>query len=178
MTPEVVRTKLWREAADKHLYVILDGAQNQSLLDVIDAAEDLRYECLFTGKLEPDMAEVAPYLVELTEDSDFTQWVFEQGWAQNWGIFVVSPDELGEVWRHLRRHTRVRDANRRQLFFRYYDPRVLSAFLPTCDERQLREFFGLVDMFFAELEGGGGLSCFSLAEGKLVTQVTELVKKA
>ena len=173
MTPEVVRSKLWREAADRHLYVILDGAQNENLLDVIDATEGLRYECLFTGKLEPDMAEVAPYLIELTEDGAFTKWLFEQGWAQNWGIFVTSPDELGDVWRHLRQHTRVFDAKRQRLYFRFYDPRVLTAFLPTCDERQLREFFGLVDMFFAEVEGGGGLQAYSIADGKLVTEVVE-----
>ena len=173
MTPESVRTKLWREGADKHVYVILDGAQNDSLLDVFDDTEGLERECLLTGKLEPDMAEVAPYLVELTEDSPFTKWLLENGWAQNWGIYLVSQGDLGEVWRHLRQHTLVYGPDRTQLFFRFYDPRVLSAFLPTCDTRQLSDFFGLVDLFVAEVEGGGGARAYSLADGKLVTEVID-----
>ena len=28
------------------------------------------------------------------------------------------------------------------LYFRFYDPRVLESFLPTCSEEQLDEFFG------------------------------------
>ena len=173
MTPESVRTKLWREGADKHVYVILDGAQNDSLLDVFDDTEDLARECLFTGKLEPDMAEVAPYLVELHEEDAFTKWLFEQGWAQNWGIFLVSRGDLGEVWRHMRQHTRVYGPDRTRLFFRFYDPRVLAAFLPTCDAKQLQDFFGLVDLMVAEVEGGGAANVYSLADGKLVTEVVE-----
>ena len=32
------------------------------------------------GDLEPDMAEVAAYLVLLEVDSPFTQWVLTEGW--------------------------------------------------------------------------------------------------
>ncbi len=173
MTPESVRSKLWRESVDKHLYVILDGAQNETLLDVFDDTEGVEYECLFTEKLEPDMAEVAPYLVELKEGAPFTKWLLDQGWAQNWGIFVISESDLAEAWRHLRQHTRVFGPDRRRLYFRFYDPRVLNSFLPTCDGRQLADFFGRVELFIAEQEGGGGALAYSIADGKLVTEVVE-----
>lgn len=177
MTPESVRSKLWREAADKHVYVLLDGAQNESLLDVFFEHPDLEYECLLGGKLAPDMQEVAPYIVELHEDAPFTQWLLENGWAQHWGIFVVSQGDLGEVWRHLRQHTQVRSPDGVELFFRYYDPRVLAAFLPTCDAKQLAEVFGdgVVNLFLAEMEGGEGLHAYSLANGELVTEVVKAV---
>jgi hypothetical protein len=175
MTPEFVRSKLWREGEDKHVYVILDGAQNETLLDVIDDSEGLEYECLMTDKLEPDMQEVAPYLVHLLEDAPFTKWLMKNGWAQNWGIFLTSKGDLGEVWRDMRQHVMVSDRQGKRLFFRFYDPRVLNAFLPTCDSKQLTEFFGRVDMFVAELEGGQGAHAFSLADDQLVT---ELVGKA
>lgn len=176
MIPESVRSKLWREGVDKQVYVILDGAQNENLLDVIADAEGLQVRCLFSGKLEPDMQEVAPYLVQLVEDSPFTQWLMDNAWAQNWGIFLTSGAELGEVWRHLRRHTQVFDPTRRRLYFRFYDPRVLTAFLPTCDTRQLEAFFGgRVDLFIAEREGGEGALAFSCANGELVTEVIDVV---
>ena len=174
MTPDPVRSKLWREGADKNVYAILDGAQNENLLDVFDDTEGIEYECLFTGKLEPDMAEVAPYLVRLTEGEPFTKWLLDPGWAQNWGIFVISEGDLGEAWRHLRRHTRVYGPDRHRLYFRFYDPRVLNAFLPTCDSPQLTEFFGLVDFFLAEQEGGEAAFAYSLADGKLVTEIVEV----
>ncbi|WP_418316686.1 DUF4123 domain-containing protein [Piscinibacter sakaiensis] len=173
MTPESVRSKLWREAADKHLYVILDGAQNENLLDVFDDHPDLEYECLFTQRLEPDMAEVAPYLVELHEGEAFTKWLFEQGWGHNWGIFVITAGDLGDAWRHLRQHVRVYGPDRSRLYFRYYDPRVLHAFLPTCQGPQLADFFGPVEMFVAENEGGAGARIYARADGQLVTEVIE-----
>ena len=49
-------------------------------------------------------------------------------------------------------------------------PRVLNAFLPTCDPPQLASFFGLVDLFVAEREGGQGALAHSLADGQLVTE--------
>lgn len=171
MIPESVRTKLWREGVDKQVYVILDGAQNENLLDVMADAEGLEYHCLLKGKLEPDMQEVAPYIVHLVEEAPFTKWLMEHGWAQNWGIFLTSEADLDSVWRHVRQHTRVMDPNRRRLYFRFYDPRVLNAFLPTCDAKQLEAFFGLVEFFVAEREGGDGALAYSMADGKLVTEV-------
>lgn len=171
MIPETVRSKLWREGVDKQVYVILDGAQNDSLLDVMADAEGLEYRCLLTGKLEPDMQEVAPYLIQLVEDAPFTQWLMANGWAQNWGIFLSSDADLGSVWRHVRQHVQVFDPDRRRLYFRFYDPRVLNAFLPTCDGKQLEAFFGLVDLFIAEREGGDGALAYSLADGQLVSEV-------
>lgn len=171
MIPEFVRSKLWREGEDKQVYVILDGAQNANLLDVMADSEGLEYECLMMDKLEPDMQEVAPYIVHLVEDAPFTKWLMEHGWAQNWGIFLTSHGDLGEVWRDMRQHMMVYDPKGERLFFRFYDPRVLNAFLPTCDGKQLAEFFGRVDLFIAELEGGQGAHAFSVADGKLVTEL-------
>lgn len=169
-TPEPIQARLFREGEDRHVYVILDGAQNENLLDVFDDHQELERECLWFGRLEPDMQEVAPYLVELDEDAPFTRWVLDHGWAQNWGIFVVSDEDLATVWRHLRQHTRIFDPQNRRLYFRYYDPRVLHAFLPTCDGKQLSEFFGPVASFIAEVEGGAGGVAYALANGELVTE--------
>jgi hypothetical protein len=172
--PDVVRNRLWHDRADLQVYVILDGAQNETLLDVMADHEELDYRCLINDKLEPDMQEVAPYLIHLVEDAPFTQWLLEHGWAQNWGIFLTSQEELPSVWRHLRQHTRVWSPERRRLFFRFYDPRVLNAFLPTCDAGQLEAFFGNVDQFVAEREGPGAWA-YSLADGALVTEGIEAV---
>jgi hypothetical protein len=47
-------------------------------------------------------------------------------------------------------------------FFRYYDPRVLRNFLPTCDAAQLREMFGPVDRFDLEAPDSSSLLRYRL----------------
>ena len=44
--------------------------------------------CLYRGELQPDMAEVAPYLVKLDRDAPFTDWVLDRGWGNHWGVFA------------------------------------------------------------------------------------------
>ena len=48
----------------------------------------------------------------------------------------------------------VADEDGQTFFFRFYDPRVLRAFLPTCSPSQLTDFFGPVRAMIVESEGG------------------------
>ena len=41
------------------------------------------------------------------------------------------------------------------MLFRYYDPRVLRAFLPTCTRDELRTVFGGIECFWIEGEEPG-----------------------
>ena len=61
------------------------------------------------------------------------------------------------------------------MYFRFYDPRVFRMFLPTCDETQLRDFFGGVDFFIAEGESQSTAEVWSLADGKLIRESTSEV---
>jgi hypothetical protein len=69
---------------------------------------------------------------------------------------------LYDLRRHLRRLLQVRTEARETLFFRYYDPRVLRAFLPTCDRAQLAEFFGPIQRFDLEETDSAKLRRFRL----------------
>jgi hypothetical protein len=40
---------------------------------------------------------------------------------------------------------------RERMYFRFYDPRVLHVFLPTCTPAQKREFLGLISGIFHEV---------------------------
>jgi hypothetical protein len=67
----------------------------------------------------------------------------------------VSRRPLAEVRRHFRKLLYVKEEDtRKEMFFRFYDPRVLRAFLPSCTARQLDEIFGEIDVFVAEGEEG------------------------
>jgi len=168
--PAVVQARLWQEAGDMPAYVILDGAQNQTLLGTLHAAGAPPWRCLFTGQLEPDMAVVAPYLVELEHSSAFTRRLMAECWGQNWGVFLTSRLALPALWRHVRQQVHVYGPNLEPLFFRFYDPRVMRNYLPTCPPPQLAEFFGPTDFYFAEAEEPTRAHAWSLADGKLVAQ--------
>jgi hypothetical protein len=168
--PAAVQTRLWNEAGDFPAYVILDGAQNETLVGALHADGAPPWRCLFTGELEPDMAVVAPYLVQLEFSSAFTRRLLAEGWGQNWGVFVTSETALPALWRHLRAQVTVYGPNLDPLFFRFYDPRVLRSYLPTCSPKQLADFFGPVDFFIAEDEAPTRAHAWSVGDGKLITQ--------
>jgi hypothetical protein len=137
-------------------YAVLDGASNPALLDHLYDGERPGFACLYRGELEPDIAECAPYLARLEQGKPFTQWVIGNCLGNHWCIFALSRSDLRGLLQHFRKHTMVYDFNNRPLLFRYYDPRVLRKFLPLCDLEQMADFFGPVEVFFAEAEDGEG----------------------
>ena len=90
------------------------------------------------------MAEAAPYLVELERESAFTDLVLGDGWGQAWGIFATFADTPGfrEVRRHFRTFLRVRGPQGKVVYFRYYDPRILRKYAPTCTASELETILG------------------------------------
>jgi hypothetical protein len=69
---------------------------------------------------------------------------------------------LDELFHHLREIFVVTDEEGQEYFFRYYDPRVVRSFLPTCTESELRELFGIVVVWIAEAEDGTQYETWSL----------------
>ncbi len=124
-------------------------------------------ECLFSGELSPEMVYDAPYLVHLAPDGEFTEWVLGEGIGNHWGIFVHSAVSMTEMRRHFRGLINVYDEQGNPLQFRYYDPRVLRKFLPTCTREELSTFFGKADAFFAENEDGQSLLSFQMENDEL-----------
>jgi hypothetical protein len=132
-----------------NVYAILDGAAIPNLLDELYELKS-EYVCLYRGDLEPDIAHVAPYLVQLDDESEFAEWMIEEGWGKNWGIFAQSEADVRTMRRHLRTLLTVYDAEGKPMLFRYYDPRVLRMYLPTCNAEELRTVFGPVAAYWAE----------------------------
>ncbi len=165
MEREKLKQHLFTEGT--RLFCILDGASVPQLPMQLYKMQATN-ECLFKGDLEPDMLYVAPFVVHLPPEDKFTEWVFSEGFGKHWGIFVQSRRSMNEMRRHFRSLVNVYDEDARSLIFRFYDPRVLNKFLPTCDAAQLRQFFGDMDAFYAE--DGPNLIRFRLDKGRLETK--------
>jgi hypothetical protein len=163
----------FRRVADTQelsFYAVLDGAAIPNLLDKLYAEDGPEFECLYRGELEPDIAEVAPYLVKLDLDSDFFQWLLS-GAGQAWGIYCYcdASIDMAAVRRHFRKLNMVSGPDGKLMLFRYFDPRVLSSLLPICDAAQRRQIFQSGMRLVCEVEGKETWTQFALAEdGQLV----------
>lgn len=165
--------------ADPHasVFAVLDGASVPGLLNALYEHKPESI-CLYRGELQPDIAHVAPYLVRLEENSRFTTWVIEQGWGKHWGIFAVTHADLTALRQHFRRFLTVHDSKGNPLLFRYYDPRVLRVFLPTCNQEELKAMFGPVERYLMEGESPEELLQFRLTGRKLVLREQKLLQEA
>lgn len=124
------------------LHVILDAARDRRILPLLQACDD-ESRSLFDGTQGEAMASGAPHLVRLVAGSELLPVLVEEGWGDAWGIYLTSSRPLREVRQRLRRSLIVRDEETgKRLFFRFYDPRVLRVFWPTCSPRQRSEMLG------------------------------------
>jgi hypothetical protein len=148
------------------LYCVLDGASVPKLpMRLYETGTP--NVCLFSGDLPADMQYVAPYLAYLGPGEKFTEWVLSEGFGKHWGIFLHTRYSMNEMRKHFRSLVNVYDENANSLIFRFYDPRVMRNFLPTCNEKELETFFGKVDSFFAESENAKGLIKYQIADKTL-----------
>ena len=67
--------------------------------------------------------------------------------------------------KHCRTFLIVHGANGKPLYFRYYDPRVLRLYLPTCTAQELAIVFGPISSYLMEDETPSSLLGFRRANG-------------
>jgi hypothetical protein len=170
---EAVSPILFKEEGAS-VYAVLDGGSIPDLLDKLYGDRRPEFECLYEGEIKPDLAEVAPYLVRLESKSEFTEWVIQEGWGNHWGVFAVAPVDLRAMRHHLRHFLIVHGSDGKSFYFRFYDPRVLRPYLPSCNSGELTEFFGPVKTWVLEAEDPAILLRFNQKDGKLAPYKDEL----
>ncbi|MCK7502564.1 MAG: DUF4123 domain-containing protein [Comamonadaceae bacterium] len=141
-------------AENAKLFAIIDGAQSVELAFVARLMGHPVYT-LFSG----DMAEAVAHVLVLT----WSLWANRSPFWKNGsrrlgvpaGILLQTTAELEVLVRSICGEIFVvTDEEGQEYFFRYYDPRVIRTFLPTCTASELEEFFGVVDRWIVENKGG------------------------
>lgn len=153
-------------------YYVLDGAKCDEALD-----ETLKYApkylSLYKGRSEENLASVAPYIVETNEI--FEKWIIENGWGESWGYFIECDLPFEALYGHLRKFLIVETEAFKPLYFRFYDPRVIRLFLPTCTTVQLQTFLGPLELIICEvITDKSKLEGFSFNGGKLISSYYNL----
>jgi hypothetical protein len=172
MTPELrqqILDVLWPPGQARHasVWAVLDCARDPAIYRLLLESR-LEFLCLYSGKLPRELELVAPHIVELLPGHRLTERLLDEGWGRSWGIFVKIEDPTA-LRHHLRKFLRVQDDRGRRLLFRYYDPRVLSAFLPACTPEQLIEFFGPMSCLVSEEDAGSCVASHALIGSQLRT---------
>ena len=101
------------------------------------------------------------HLVRLPAESPFITTLVEQGRGKSWGVFLTCAEPLEALRHHFRHFLMVKLPDRKQVYFRFYDPRVLRLFLPTCDAEQIRLLFRPIQYYIMEDENPDSLLRFS-----------------
>ena len=131
--------------ARQAVFAIVDGACDERIYAAVKGTF-LPKDCLYSGDLPWQLQLTAPYLVQLERDDRFTRYLINTGWDNSWATFL-------------------------RLIFRYYDPRVLRVYLPTCWPAELDKFFGPINAFIAGGEDPGEILEFRNERGTLATAV-------
>jgi len=134
------------------VFGLLDAARDKWILPALRASGE-QYQSLYEGEKGAALAEVAPYLVLLPPESALLRALAEQHWGSSFGVYLTSRLPFLEVRKHFRRLMIVKSEKaEKKVYFRFYDPRVLRVYLPTCSPSDAATFFGPIRHFFVESE--------------------------
>lgn len=129
-----------------HLFAILDACDAPAVPVLCAGLGESHAVSLYRGSAEEQFADIAPYLVHVDSDA-LLEWVLQFSVTPGWGIMVIAPVTLDVLRTHFRKFLKVHGPEGRPLYFRFYDPRTLDVFLPTCTAQQLLQFYGPVERF-------------------------------
>lgn len=157
-------------------YALLDASQSADIPVCLQGFPSPA-TCLFNGAAYDDLAEVAPWLVELHRYSNVWDWLVEDGFGQNWGIFLHSQLPLPKLKTHLKKFVKIDDPDGVAYYFKYYRPEHLNTYLPVLEPAQAARFFQGVEAIWAESRTEAGrLHRHCLKDGSLFTETFDLAQ--
>jgi len=140
-------------------YAIIDCASDEQHYKQL-LSQDLKHANLYKDEDASNLETVAPYLIELDAEHDYTQWLLTEHWGTHSVIYIKSHYALEPLAEHFRRYTKVivepRENDNRndatEAFFAFYDPRVMKDYFSLLTREQMTEFCAPVISFSYEDE--------------------------
>jgi len=142
-----------------HTYVIIDAARIKKLTNELITLTDIKYENLFMPYEQESLEEVAPYLIELKKNDEFTTWVYEHVYGNLGSLFLHSTLNIEELSEQIRPYITTTSSvpnpnNRTELietetYVRLYDPRVFPRFINKLKDYR-SSFFLNIEIIYVE----------------------------
>lgn len=124
------------------LWGVVDAARDEAIYPLVtQALEQGHAQCLYDGAPAIKYARYAPYLLNLGRDSALVTAWLTNGWTSHWGIFLQSRLSVEKLKRHLKHFVTAQTQQRRTVWVRFYDPRVLPAWLAGMRPDHVAEWF-------------------------------------
>lgn len=149
------------------IYAVVDAARSPAVLNALVTHSELYYS-LYDGAEGEQLADVAPYLVALPPQSSLLTCLLREHWGDSRFTLFFAHADFKSVRRQLRRFLMIEDEQGKKMYFRFYDPRVLRGFLPSCTASECADFFGPISWFVPETEQQGLAQAFSYKDGSLL----------
>ncbi|HXX23701.1 MAG TPA: DUF4123 domain-containing protein [Terriglobia bacterium] len=174
LLPQILEA-LWSKELSRayRVWAVLDGARDKRVYSAVVGCYTDNC-CLYSGDLPSELKLAAPYLVSLDPEDRTTRYILRHAWGNSWGIFLRSTASMETLRRHMKGLLMVKDYKGRRLFFRFYDPRVLRVYLPTCWPAELEQVFGPVKAYLLEGAEEGTVVQYRVDERGLVEKVARL----
>ncbi len=138
---------------DNNLFMLLDGCKYQTLWSDLQNGV-LKYRILFKEKkLQEELEEVAPYLVQLSFGSDYAKEETAEllSYYGNSGcIFLSSNLNIDNILLDLRNMFYIYTAEKDKGYFRFYDPDILNDLVTQESKIFKEELFRNIIYYWAE----------------------------
>jgi hypothetical protein len=123
------------------IYAVLDCSAGAAFIDAARAAGS-PVEVLSepSGACVTSLNPESPQAAQLAAD----------GWGKNWGIYITSRQPLPIVRNHLRRFQVLLSQDGVEFQFRFHNPALLRAFLPTLNVEEAKTLFGPIGAILIE----------------------------
>lgn len=123
------------------LFALVDAAGAEGALARL-AGGGLEFESLFAGRPDERFFSVSPILIRCEPDVPPFTWLAGEAWRDGYVILLTAKASLHDLAAHFRKMLEVEDEHGRRVYFRFYDPRVLRVYLPTCTAAERAFFLG------------------------------------
>ena len=160
---------------ERSLYAIIDAGRDPYVIPHMLEAMASNVECLFKGNAKKDLGDQTAWIAEIDRHERLLEWLIEEGWSKRQALFALSDLPLKRFATHLRKFTKVIDADGIEHFFRFYDPQVLRQYLPVFDQKQHDLFFrGITACFVEDNRDPAMILRYRSEDGALVSEAVEI----
>ena len=123
----------------QNLLALMDTCEEPEVQEMIPTLGE-RAQSLYQGRTQQQYSGIAPYLIQM--DRPLLQWMEKDLAGRPWGFFLIpkSFHKMASIRKHFRRFLVVDDPDGKELYFRFYDPRVIIGFLDCCTSEELQQW--------------------------------------
>ncbi len=134
---DAVWLQLVGRAQSEIVLAVLDACNSPLIQDIVTDFDDVG-TCLYNGRSADDFWAIAPHLVPCS--SQIIRRLRENETDKNWGFVIICDLDFQAVRRHLRKYLQAVLPDGKQVYFRFYDPRVLWTYLNASSAEDLAMF--------------------------------------